>query len=121
LDRTSRRFTCCCDFNLDSTVQVTLFNYLKHVHVLTYQCLFKAHVTNFDTKLVSYFIYVKHVCYYLIWHVFYTKCEHSSQIHDAPAFKSMRERNLRNRAPGAGNQAPLTEQKIIKPESQTWF
>jgi len=28
---------------------------------------------------------------------------------------------LRNRAPGAGNQAPLTEQKIIKPESQTWF
>lgn len=33
----------------------------------------------------------------------------------------MSERNLRNRAPGAGNQVPLTEQKIIKPESQTWF
>jgi len=51
----------------------------------------------------------------------YTRCEHSSKTHETPAFKPMSERNLRNRAPGAGNHLPLTEQKIIKPESQTWF
>jgi len=83
--------------------------------------LFKTHVTNFDTKLVFHFEDFKYVCYYLTWHVSYTKCEHSSKIYDAPAFKPMRERNVRNRAPGAGNQVPLIEQKIIKPESQTWF
>jgi hypothetical protein len=53
--------------------------------------------------------------------MFYTKYEHSSKIHDGPAFTSMHEQNLRNGAQGAENQIPLTEQKIIKPESQTWF
>ena len=98
---------CCLNIQTMYTFQPTNV-YLK----LTWQILHKV-------SIVLYI--VKHVCYYLTRHVFSTKCEHSSKIHDAPAFKSMCERNLRNRAPGAGNQAPLTEQKIIKPESQTWF